>query len=71
MQLHTPTPRGLQRVVNASSSRNDLGAANAAALEKLLCVVRLPAGLERTDDHLLPGVGHTPTYGETERGNLR
>jgi hypothetical protein len=67
----TPAPRGLQRRADASSNRNDLGAAHAGSLETLLRVVRFLAGLERTDDHLLPGVGHTPTYGETERGNLR
>jgi hypothetical protein len=71
MELHTPAPRGLPRCVNASSNRNDLGASHAGSLETLLSVVRFLAGLERTDDHLLPGVGHTPTYGETERGNLR
>ena len=52
MQLHTGVPRGLQRRVNASSNRNDLGAAHAGALETLLSVVRLLAGLERTDDRL-------------------
>jgi len=66
----TPAPPGLQRRVDASSNRNDLGASHAGSLEALLSVVRFLAGLERTDDHLLPGVGHTPTYGETERGNL-
>ena len=71
MQLHTRVPRGLRRQVHASSNRNDLGAAHAAALETLLSIVRFLAGLERTDDHLLPGVGHAPTHGKAERGNLR
>jgi hypothetical protein len=70
MQLHTRV-RGPQRLVNALSNRNDLRAAHAGALEKLLSVVRLLAGFERTDDDLLPGIGHASTDGETERGNLR
>jgi len=71
MQLHVRVPRGLQRLVSASSRRSDLAAAHAGALEKLLSVFRLLAGLERADDHLLPAVGHAPTYGEAERGNLQ
>jgi hypothetical protein len=68
--LRTRVPRGLQRRVK-SSNRNDLRAAHAGALEKLLSVVRLLAGLERTDDYLLPGVGHASAYGEPQRGNLQ
>jgi hypothetical protein len=56
MQLHMRVPRGLLRRVNASSNRNDLGAAHAVALETLLSIVRFLSGLERTDDHLLPAV---------------
>jgi hypothetical protein len=62
--------RGLERRVNLSNG-NDLRAAYAGALEKLLSVVRLLAGLERADDHLLPGVGHASAYGEPERDNLQ
>jgi hypothetical protein len=61
--------RGLPRRVK-SSNRNDLRPTHAGALELLLGIVRLLAGFERTDDHLLPGVGYTPAYGEPERGNL-
>jgi hypothetical protein len=71
MQLHTRVPRGLQRRVEVSSNRNDLRASHAGAIETLLSAVRLLARLERTDDHLLPGVGDAPADGETERGDLR
>ena len=71
MQLHMRVPRGLGRPVNASPNRSDLSTAHAGALETLLSIVRFLSGLEWTDDHLLPGVGHAPAYGETKRGDLR
>ena len=71
MQLHTRLPRGLQRRVNASSNRNDLRAAHAGALQKLLSVVRFLTRLERADDHLLPAVRYASPHGKTKRRDLQ